>query len=135
MTATRTATDTVDRFLAAICSGDGLPQDFFAPDVVLDATVPDWRFMVRGPEAVAGQYSAWFGDVAAFEELDRWAITGGEVLTYLLTWEEGGTPHAAHHCHLLRFDGEGRIAGDQFFCGGRWDATLLAEMAAANDAG
>ena len=69
------------------------------------------------------------------EELERWTISDGEVLTYLLTWEERGIPHAAHHCHVLRFDAEGRIAGDHLFCGGRWDAALLAEMAAVNHAG
>lgn len=135
MTTAPTATDTVERFLDAICSGTGLAQDWFAADVVLDATVPGWRFTVKGREAVARQYSGWFAAVGMLEELERWAISDGEVLTYLLTWEERGIPHAAHHCHVLRFDADGRIAGDHFFCGGRWDAALLAEMAAANDAG
>ena len=42
----------------------------------------------------------------------------------------GGVPHAARHCHVLRFDSDGLIVEDRFFCGGRWDAALLAEMAA-----
>jgi hypothetical protein len=42
----------------------------------------------------------------------------------------GGTPTS-----VLRFAADGRIGHDRFFCGGRWDAGLLAEMAAANDAG
>jgi hypothetical protein len=92
--------------------------------------VPDWRFAVHGPEAVARQYSAWFKDPGTFEEFERHPVDGGEVLVYLLTWEEGGVPHAAHHCHVLQFDADGRIAGDRFFCGGRWDAAHLAEMAA-----
>ena len=135
MTTTPIAARTVDRFLDAICGGTGVPQELFAAEVVLDATVPGWRFTVSGPEAVAGQYSGWFTAVGTLEELERWTISDGEVLTYLLTWEERGIPHAAHHCHVLRFDAEGRIAGDHFFCGGRWDAALLAEMAAVNHAG
>ncbi|MFP5319839.1 MAG: nuclear transport factor 2 family protein [Acidimicrobiia bacterium] len=139
MSTTRTThTDrsaTVDRFLDAACAGAGVPADLFAPDVVLDATVPGWRFSVQGPHAVARQYGGWFTAPASLEELDRLPVSGGEVLTYLLTWEERGIPYAAHHCHVLRIDGDGRIAGDRFFCGGRWDAALLAEMAAAEHAG
>jgi hypothetical protein len=127
---TITTPSTLDRLLDAIRSGAGVPADLFAPDVELDATVPGWRFQQHGAEAVAAQYSQWFADPATFEELDRHAFPGGAVITYLLTWEEAGVPHAARHCHVLRFDEAGRITTDQFFCGGRWDAALLAEMAA-----
>ncbi len=130
-----TPSRTVDLFLDAIAAGGGVPGGLFSPDAVLDATVPGWRFAVRGMDAVARQYSDWFADPAIFEELDRFPVVGREVVSYLLSWVERGVPHAAHHCHLLRFDREGRIAGDRFFCGGRWDARLLAEMAAARDAG
>ena len=126
---------TVDRFLDAIGAGAGVPGHLLAADIVLDATVPDWRFTVRGSEAVGRQYGAWFAIPAAFEELERLPVAGGEVITYLLTWEENGVPQAAHHCHVLRFDEEGCIARDRFFCGGRWDAARLAEMAAADHAG
>lgn len=126
---------TVDRLLDAIAIGAGVPVHLLAADIVLDATVPDWRFTVRGSEAVARQYGVWFAVPAGFEELERLPVAGGEVVTYLLTWEENGVPHGAHHCHVLRFDGDGCIAQDRFFCGGRWDAARLAEMAAAEHAG
>ena len=139
MTTIATAPDslslTVDRFLDAISRGAGVPASLLAPDVTLDATVPGWRFVARGCEAVAGQYRAWFAAPAAFEELERWVVGGREVVAYLLTWEEGGVPHAAHHCHMLTFDADGRIVRDRFFCGGRWDAARLAEIAAAQHAG
>lgn len=133
-TAVVTTAPVVDRFLAAVSAGAGFPAELFSPDAVLDATVPHWRFTRRGVEAVARQYSTWFADVAAFEELERLPVAGGEVLTYLITWTEAGVPHAAHNCHVLRLDARGRIAADRFFCGGRWRAGLLAEMAAASDA-
>lgn len=126
---------TADRFLDAVCSGAGVPADLLAAETVLDATVPGWRFAAHGREAVARQYGGWFAAPAQFEELERSAFAGGEVVTYLLTWEENGVPHAAHHCHVLRFDGDGLIAGDRFFCGGRWDAARLAEMASTHHAG
>jgi hypothetical protein len=130
-----TLTGTVDRFLEAASAGAGVPADLFTPDAALDATVPGWRFEARGAEALARQYSGWFSEPAVLEELERLPVDGGEVLTYLITWVERGVPHAAHHCHVLRFGAGGRIAADRFFCGGRWDAGLLAEMAAASDAG
>ena len=130
-----TLTGTVDRFLEAASAGAGVPADLFTTDAVLDATVPGWRFEARGAEALARQYSGWFSEPAVIEELERLPVDGGEVVTYLITWVERGVPHAAHHCHVLRFGAGGRIAADRFFCGGRWDAGLLAEMAAASDAG
>lgn len=134
-TATPIGARSVDRFLGAVCAGGGVPADLFSEDAVLDATVPGWRFGVRGAAAVARQYSSFFADQGSFEELERLPVDGGEVVCYLLTWVERGVPHAAHHCHVLRFAADGRIAGDRFFCGGRWDAGLLAEMASASDAG
>lgn len=125
----------VDRLLEAASSGSGVPADLFTPDAVLDATVPGWRFAVRGADAVARQYSGWFNEEAAIEELERHPVEGGEVVAYLLAWVERGIPHAAHHCHVVRLAADGRIAADRFFCGGRWDAGRLAEMAAASDAG
>jgi hypothetical protein len=126
---TITTPSTLDRFLDAIRSGAGVSAGLFTPDAELDATVPGWRFRRRGSAAVAAQYTQWFADPATFEELERRDLPGGAVVTYLLTWEEGGVPHAAHHCHVFHFAEDGRIATDQFFCGGRWDAALLAEMA------
>ena len=125
----------VDRFLDAVSAGCGVPAELFEADAVLDATVPGWRFAARGADAVARQYSDCFAAAGVFEELDRLVVDGGEVVCYLLTWLERGIPHAAHHCHVLRFAADGRINRDRFFCGGRWDAGLLAQMAAANDAG
>lgn len=126
---------TVDRFLEAIGRGDGVPTELFASGAVLDATVPGWRFAAHGADAVARHYSAWFADPAEFEELERLPADGAEVVTYLLAWSERDVPHAAHHCHVLHFDARGRMTRDRFFCGGRWDAGLLAKMAAADDAG
>ena len=134
-TAPITPSLTVDRFLDAIGSGAGVPTTLLAAGVVLDATVPGWRFTARGSDAVASQYRGWFAAPAAFEELERCPVAGGEVVAYLLTWDEAGVPHAAHHCHMLTFDGDGRIVRDRFFCGGRWDAARLAEIAAAQHAG
>jgi hypothetical protein len=123
-----TATDTVTAFLRAVEAGAGIPTEVYDDDVVLDATVPNWRLRRVGAAAVAGEYGAWFAAPAAFEDLERRPTADGEVVTYLLTWTEAGVPHAAHHCHVIRYGTTGRIAADTVFCGGRWPASLLAQI-------
>jgi hypothetical protein len=132
MNTTRNTTSAVDGFLTAVAAGRGIPAHLYAPDATLDATVPNWRFTRRGAEAISSEYGGWFGAPGAFEELTRSELPGGEVVTYLLTWTEAGVPHAAHHCHVLTVDSDDRIVSDTVFCGGRWPAGLLAEMAAAS---
>lgn len=119
----------VDAFLAAVAAGTGMPAQLWAVDATLDATVPDWRFSLRGSQPIAEEYGRWFSAPGTFEELNRLPVPDGEVVTYLLTWTEEGVPHAAHHCHTFRFDGAGRISSEVVFCGGRWPASLLAQMA------
>ena len=124
----------VDRFLEAVLAGTGIPADVYAPQAVLDATTPGWRFQVRGPEAIADQLSKWYSDPAEFEEIERHLVDGGEVVAYLVTAEDGSVPYAAHHCHMFKLSDDGRIDSDMVWCGGRWDAALLARMAAEGDA-
>ena len=126
-----TTTNAVGRFLAAV-EGARVPDcDAWADDAVLDATVPNWRFTRRGADAIRAEYGHWFADPGHFEQLRRIPIPGGEVVEYLLTWDEQGVPHAAHHVHILQVDGD-RITADTVMCGGRWPAPLIAEIAAAD---
>jgi hypothetical protein len=121
----------VDRFLAAVQAGV-LTADLYTTDATLDATVPGWRFHRHGAASVSAEYAGWFASPGQLEELERILVADGEVITYLLTWEEHGVPHAAHHSHRIVVDPEtGRIASDRVFCGGRWNAELLASMAEA----
>ncbi|HEY7858274.1 MAG TPA: nuclear transport factor 2 family protein [Candidatus Nanopelagicales bacterium] len=122
----------VDDFLNAVEAGAMPTCAVWSADAVLDATVPDWRFQRRGPAAIRDEYSRWFADPGRFEELSRFSVEGGEVVRYLLTWVENGVPHAAHHIHVLTV-ADDRITSDTVLCGGRWPASLLAEMQAAQD--
>jgi len=139
-----TVTAVVDRFLDAIESGRGADlANLYAHDARLDATVPNWRFAVTGAASIGTEYAGWFSHPGRLEESDRLEHDGGAVVTYLLAWDEDGVPHASHHCHLLTIDTDiggagiegGRIVADQVWCGGRWPATLLAEMEAAGHGG
>jgi hypothetical protein len=120
----------VERFLAAIEGAAMADCEVFSPEVTLDATVPNWRFTVRGDSAVRDELGRWYADVGRFEELERTVLPTGELVEFTLCWEEDGVPHAVHQAHVVEVT-DGRITSDHAWCGGRWPATLLAEMAEA----
>lgn len=117
----------IGRFLTSIQTGVMSETDALRDDVVLDATVPNWRFTVCGAEAVRAELSRWYAEPGTFEDLNRIPIEGGELVTFTLRWEENGVPHAVHQAHVLWLRA-GRIVKDQAWCGGRWPASLLADM-------
>lgn len=119
-------TDPVATFLAGI-EGGALPEDIFCEDIVLDATVPNWRFRVQGAGAVRDELGKWYADPGRFGELRRHGIDGGELVEFTLSWEEAGVPHECHQAHVVRLRGD-RIASDTVFCGGRWPEPLIAQM-------
>ena len=133
-THTSSTTSAVDQFLASVL-GDHQGPSPWADDAVLDSVVPGWRFSVHGDTAIRAQLQAWFRDPGTFEELRRRPIDGGEVVELTVNWTEAGVPHAARQVHVLELGADGRIAKDEMWCGGRWSASLLAEMEAASDAG
>lgn len=122
--------EAIDQFLESVTAATMAECPAFAEDAELDATVPNWRFGVQGAEAVRSELARWYADPARFEELRRTAIPGGELVEFTLCWEEGGVPHACHQAHVLGVE-QGRITGDRVWCGGRWPASLLAEMSDA----
>jgi hypothetical protein len=122
--------EVIGRFLASIEAGVMPGPDVLSDDVVLDATVPNWRFTVRGADGVGAELARWYADPGTFEELTRTPVPGGELVTFTLHWQENGVPHAVHQAHVVAVH-RGRIVQDQAWCGGRWPAALLAEMAEA----
>jgi len=126
-------TDAIDRYTDAIRTATIPAADSLAPDVVLDATVPHWRFTVRGVEAVKAELAQWFADPGCFEEIKRTDLPGGALVEFLLSWVEDGEPHLSHQAHVIQVSG-GMIVHDTAWCGGRWGAALMAEMAEAEAA-
>ena len=125
-------TPVIEKFLQAIESATIPACDVWSADATLDATVPNWRLHAAGPDAIRAEYARWFADPAHFDELHHYPVSGraSDVIEYTLSWSENGVPHAAHHLHLLTVR-NGLIAADTVFCGGRWPASLLADMEAA----
>ena len=70
----------VERYLAAIEGAAIGGCDALSPKVTLDATVPHWRFSVRGDAAVRAELSRWYADAGSFEELKRTPRPTGELV-------------------------------------------------------
>jgi hypothetical protein len=132
-----TGSPAIEKFITAIETATIPGCDVWSADATLDATVPNWRFHVSGADAIRAEYARWFADPGRFGDLRRCPLTAegeagpSEVLEYTLSWTENGVPHAAHHMHLLTVRDD-VIVADTVMCGGRWPASLLAEMEAAD---
>lgn len=125
-------TNVIDDLLDGITRAD-LDASVWEDDAQLDATVPHWRFAVRGGGAIRDQLSGWYPAPGRFEELRRARLRDGEFVEFLLRWEVDGAQYACHQAHVLTVRNE-RIASHAVWCGGPWDEQLQAEMAAAASA-
>jgi hypothetical protein len=123
-------TNPVDRFTQAIETASLSDANAFAQDAVLDATVPNWRYTVNGARNIEAELGRWYADPGRFEEIRRTVLPDGELLEFVLTWEENGEPHMCHQAHHIEVH-DGLITRDRAWCGGRWGAALQAEMAEA----
>ncbi len=123
----------ISDFLKAVEAAAIEQTDVYSDDAVLDATVPDWRFRLVGPEAIKAEYSKWFSDPATFVSLERIPVPDGEIVIYEHEFTHDGVRHRGHRVHHLVVRG-GRIASDAVWCGGKSREPLLTDMAAANKA-
>ena len=126
------ANTVVDDLLAGIVAAD-IPAKVFHDDVVLDATVPNWRYRVRTAPAVAAEMAKWYADPGRFETLQRTPLPDGELVEFTLIWSEDLVEHTCHQAHVLKIQHD-RILKDTAWCGGRWPAQLVAQMQAATNA-
>lgn len=126
---TTTSASTVQRFLASVVSGR-LPLDLYAPDAVLDATVPGWRFQAHGPDAIVEEYSRWFTGPCRLHTIEQHALPDGALVRYVQDYDLGPASITTHHMHRLTIVDE-RITRDVVFCGGRWGQEVVAQMGAA----
>src|SRR5258708_5376510 len=78
------STGPIDSYLEAIESATMSTCDALAPDVTLDATVPNWRFTVAGDDAVRAALGGWYADAGSFEELKRTPLPTGELIELTL---------------------------------------------------
>jgi hypothetical protein len=123
----------VDAYLDQLAEGVLRTTGLLADDAVFSATVPQWRYQVRGADAVRGELGSWFGVPTRIVEERRIPTEEGEVVVLGLRWEEGGQTWGAHQTHVLTVR-DGRIAHLHAACGGRWSPEVLAQLPEIADA-
>ena len=129
----RHETDAIDRFTDAIRTAT-IPDPTASPRMSSSTPrSPTGASRVRGAEAVKAELAHWYADPGRFEEIRRTELPGGALVEFVLSWEEEGEPHLSHQAHVIQVSG-GMIVRDTAWCGGRWGAALMAEMAEAEAA-
>lgn len=123
----------VDAYLDQLAQGVLGTCGLLADEAVFSGTVPQWRYQVRGADAVRQELGSWFGCPTRIVEERRLPTAEGEVVVLGLRWEEHGGTWGAHQTHVLTVD-DGRITKIHAACGGRWSPEVLAQMPASADA-
>ncbi len=121
-------TTTIDKLLAGI-EAAAIPVGLLRDDVIFDATVPNWRYTLAGAEVVRAELAKWYAEPGHFQDLRRTPLPDGELIEFTLQWREQDVPHMCHQAHILHLR-EGQVAEHTAWCGGRWPASLIAQMQA-----
>lgn len=128
---TTTATGLGQRIERCFREGDwDTLREVYAPDVLLDGHVPEWRFQHQGADTVLG----WL--VPEFEELGEYRVPWARVTEtpdlVVLEWEgrtgDGADERLFRQVDLFRVE-DGRVVEHTFWCTGVWDAETIARQA------
>lgn len=122
----------VKQFMTCIEHGDDdRIATLYTDDAIFDAHVPNWRFQVQGPDAIAEQLKAWFRLPGRFDEVQTQLTVAGDVLVRFAWREREETVDAitSREMQLWRLAGD-RITEQVVFCAGRWGRPLVMQMAA-----
>ena len=87
-------TTAIDRFVQAIERAEIPGSAVFAPDAVLDATVPNWRYTIAGAGGIEFELARWYADPGRFEDLSVTEIPGWR--TVAVRADLGGSRRAAY---------------------------------------
>ena len=106
--------------------------DLYRPDALLDANVPQWRFQLRGRDAIrqalleeAAEHLRGCGRVSG------WRVTrtgDGTVVELEVRFPEEAEERLWREVHLFHTDGEA-ITEHVIYCTGVWDADTIARQA------
>jgi hypothetical protein len=127
---TTVGVSTADRVCDAFLAGDidGL-LECYAPDALVDAIVPQWRFQLQGHEAIREALAAGelipgrrvthshrtLTDDGVLLEVEAWAPIDGEEQMW----------RGLHHIRIV----DGLVTEHIGYCSGFWDAATIARQA------
>lgn len=93
----------------------------YAPDAILDVTLPAWRFQLQGRAAIAAQFAHWYEIPARILRWDVRSASWGAVLEAEEIHDDG--IYFRYTYHLIVEDGE--IVRHFVFCPGAWTTEEL----------
>ena len=100
----------------------------YAPDALLDANVPLWRFQRKGVEEILAQYADWYAEgPPVVEEIREWAADWGSVVEESARGVEDGQPTYSRSLHVFIVE-EGRVVRHVMYCTGQWDTATEARQ-------
>jgi hypothetical protein len=126
--ATRTMPSVLAALIESLRSGnfDQL-RPHLAPETVFDATVPGWRFLLRGPESIVRQLHHWWPTPAELPFSRVTPTTEGAVVEFERRWLGDGGLRGCRQVHILVLDGE-RVREMRVTCAGEWDEETLRDV-------
>ena len=94
--------------------------DVYAPDALLDANVPLWRFQRKGLEEIVEQYRTWYPTRVRLVEWKPVTTAFGAVVQQAEWSGDGDEETYARSLHVLRLDGS-LVVHHVLYCTGQWD--------------
>lgn len=128
--ATESSSALIDAFLDGYRRADvSALAPLFAPDVILDANVPDWRFQLQGRDALVSLLAD--DEFAPEYRLTGWRATPtvvGAAVEIECEFLAEGETRRSREMHVLR-GGEGGVVRHTLYCTGIWHADVIERQA------
>ena len=119
-----------DRLLDALAAHDiACIASLYAPDAVLDAHLPRWRYQLQGGDAIAAVIDEQYPSPVQFRSARTFGTGDWQVLEVEARFSQDGEERLFHQIDLLRLVQE-RIAEHVAYCTGIWDAATIRRQAA-----
>lgn len=113
-------TDILERWRTALATAQhAIFDELYAPDALFDINVPEWRFQLRGPDAIRRQLDEWHPTAPDLVEWNPRSTPWGAIVELAL-WEGDHHELYSRSVHLLDLDGD-HITRHVMYCTG--DAT------------
>jgi hypothetical protein len=118
-----------EKLRAVLVNADAVSVSaMYAPDALLDANVPVWRFQRKGHDEIAEQYAEWTAEgpwqVVGMRE---WPAPWGTLVEVEQRFVEEGVPVYTRNLHAL-FVENGKVTRHIMYCSGPWDEALEARQ-------
>jgi len=118
------------RVADAICTRKDIAA-LYAEDAIFDANVPDWRFQIKGAQAIAAKFQEpdWF-PAGAVGVVERTTATDSCIVFELCsTFEQQGGTWLSRNAHILALAADGKITRHTMYCTGDWSPETIARQA------